>query len=655
VAAFESIKDLYEEKQTFLARALIAAILCLLMAVLLVVRLFDLQVVQSEYYSTRADENRMRVTPVAPVRGLIFDRNGTLLAQNKPAFVLEVTPEQITDLDALLKRLAPIVALTDKDVQRFKERVRKSPDYRGVPLRSNLSMEEVARYEINRHDFPGVDVTAGLTRNYPLGESASHVVGYVGGITEEELKHADERQYQGLSQIGKIGVEKSQEDILRGKPGAKVIEANAYGRPLRELDYTRGYPGLNLILSLDARVQATAEQALGDLNGAIVALDPRNGEVIAMVSKPGFDPHQFVEGIDNKSYAELMADPNRPLFNRALQGQYPPGSTVKPAMAIAGLEYGVDPDHQEFCRGEITLPGSTRKYRCWKRHGHGWMDMASGVTRSCDVYFYQLAMNLGIDRIYKSMTEFGLGHATGIDLPLEKNGLFPSREWKQRVRKESWYPGETLNVGIGQGYTVVTPIQLAQMAARIAMKGRGFVPHVVHATEDALTHQTTVIQAQLLEPIELKNPKYWDTVISAMEQVTQTQGGTAYRIGKDSPYRIAAKTGTAQVAGMRQDEINPLKLEETPLELRDHALFIAFAPADDPKIAIGVIAEHAGHGGSVAAPIARQVMDMYLLGEVRFNPAAAPAPPPPRPAAPTAPTEEQQDLDEDRVAPDIER
>ncbi|HUP90995.1 MAG TPA: penicillin-binding protein 2 [Solimonas sp.] len=653
MGGFESIKDLQEEKQTFLTRAVLAALLCFAMAMLLLSRLFNLQVMQQDYFQTRADENRMRVTPVAPVRGLIFDRNGGLLAQNKPAFVLEVIPEQVADLDALLERLSPIVSLTDKDVARFRERVRKSPKYRGVPLRTNLSMEEVARYEINRHDFRGVDVTAGLTRNYPLGASAAHVVGYVGGITEEELRRVDEAKYQGLSQIGKIGVEKSLEDLLRGDSGAKIIEANAYGRPLRELDYRRGYPGRNLVLSLDSRVQLVAEQALGELNGAIVAIDPRNGEVIALVSKPGFDPQMFVEGIDTKSYDELLNDANRPLFNRALQGQYPPGSTVKPAMAVAGLEYGVDPGHREFCRGELTLPGSTRKYRCHKREGHGWMDMSDAVMKSCDVYFYLLAMNLGIDRIHASMARFGLGRVTGIDVPLEKGGLFPSREWKLRVRKEAWYPGETLNVGIGQGYTLVTPLQLAQLAARIAMRGYGFKPHVVHATEDAITREPALLAPQPLERIELKSEQNWARVIQAMEDVAQSPGGTAYRIGHDAPYRIAAKTGTAQVAGMKQEELVARKLEATPVHLRDHAWFIAFAPAEAPRIAIAVLAEHAGHGGSVAGPIARQVMDQALLGEVRFDPDAVPPPVARAVAPPTEDVEDAVDVEVPAPAPTV--
>lgn len=624
--ALGSIKNLHRERQAFLARALFGTVFCLVCSSILIARLFDLQVLQNEYFQTRANENRMRVMPVAPVRGLIYDRHGALLAQNKPAFVLEVVPEQVEGMDTLLQRLSGVVQLTDQDIARFKDRVRKTPRYRPVPLRNNLTMEELARYELDRHAFRGVDVSAGLTRNYPLGASGAHIIGYVGGITEKELSDAPENTYEGLSLIGKTGVEKSHEDTLRGKSGAKIIEANAYGRPLRELDYRRGYPGRNLYLSVDSKVQLIAEQALGELDGAVVAIDPRSGEVIALVSKPGFDPHLFIEGIDVKTYKALSNDPKRPLFNRALQGTYPPGSTVKPAMAMAGLEYGVvTPEDGVYCRGEMSLPGSSRKYRCWKRSGHGFQDMVGGVMRSCDIYFYELAIKLGIDRMHDSMTRLGLGHKTGVDLPLEGSGLFPSREWKLRRRKEQWYPGETLNIGIGQGYTLTTPLQLAQMTARIAMRGKGFKPHVVYATQDAITREVTRVPPEPLEPIELKDNHNWQRVIDAMIDVAHGAGGTAARIGRDSPYRIAAKTGTAQVAAMRQDEKKARSLESTPLHLRDHALFVAFAPADDPKIAVAVIAEHAGHGGSVAAPIARQVMDMYLLGEVRYNAAAKPA------------------------------
>jgi penicillin-binding protein 2 len=509
----DKIKDIYREKQTFGARTFVAAIACLLMASVLLFRLFDLQVLQQDYYATRADQNRMRLSAVAPVRGLVYDRNGAVLAQNTPAFVLEIVPEQVKSLDDTLQRLSQLIRIDAVEIARFKDRVRKTPRYRGVPLRTNLSLEEVASFEINRYDFDGVDVTAGLTRSYPLGGTASHVIGYVGGITEDELRRVAEASYRGLSQIGKVGVERSHEDELRGEPGAKVVEANAYGRPLRELDYQQGTAGRNLILSLDAKVQMAAEAALGEYNGAVVAIDPRNGEVIALVSKPGFNPHLFGEGIDARTYKALLADPNRPLYNRALQGTYPPGSTIKPFMALAGLEYDVvDANHHEFCGGQMSLPGSSRKYRCWKRVGHGSLDMAGGVARSCDIYFYNLAINLGIDRIHTFLDEFGLGRSTNIDLPLEKEGLLPSRDWKRRVRHESWYPGETLNVGIGQGYMTVTPMQLAQITARMAMRGAGFKPHLVRALQDPITLETQDIPPEPLELIDNRHKADWETV-----------------------------------------------------------------------------------------------------------------------------------------------
>jgi penicillin-binding protein 2 len=620
MARYEPLKNLHREKNLFSSRIVVGALICFGLTLLLMARLTRLQVEDHRYYTTRADENRLRVTPVPPVRGLVFDRNGVVLAQNRPAFVLEVVPEQIQDMPSLLMRLGHLVQLTDADIARFEDRVRKTPRYRGVPLRNNLSMEEVARVEVNRHDLPGVEVTAGLTRNYPLGNSAAHVIGYVGGISETDLQRIDTNLYQGLAQIGKAGIERSHEDLLRGLPGAKIIEANAFGRPLRELDHRPGKSGQNLVLSVDARVQEVAEAALGELNGSVVALDPRNGEVIALVSKPGFDPHAFVEGIDVASYQALLSDRSRPLFNRALQGQYPPGSTVKPAMALAGLEYNItDPDHREFCGGSMQLPGSTRRYRCWRRQGHGWMDMVAGVMHSCDIYFYQLAMNLGIDRMHDAMTQFGLGARTGIDLPLESTGLMPSREWKRRTRGEPWYPGETLNIGIGQGYTLVTPLQLAQMTARIANRGEGFMPHILRATRDPASGDETPQTVSPLPPIVISNTRHWDKVIQAMIETAHQPGGTAYRVGRDAPYLIAAKTGTAQVAGLSQDEKVAPTLEQTPLHLRDHALFVAFAPADDPQVAVAVLAEHAGHGGAVSGPIARKVMDQYLLGEVRYE------------------------------------
>jgi penicillin-binding protein 2 len=615
VSSYDAIKNLHEERQAFLSRTVFALVVCAVLLVVLLARLVHLQVMEHDYYSVRSDENRMRLTVIPPVRGLIYDRSGALLAQNVPAFVLEITPEKVRDLEGTLQRLSRIVALNENDLVRFHDRLAKAPRFRGVPLRTNLSMEEVARYQINRHQFEGVDITAGLTRHYALGASAAHVVGYIGGITEADLRQVDERDYRGVQYIGRTGVERSHEAELRGALGTKIVETNAAGRPLRELNYRRGAPGTNLFLTLDARLQLAAEHAFGERNGAVVALDPQTGEILALVSKPGFDPHPFVDGIDVASFRALNENPSHPLFNRVMQGQYSPGSTIKPFMALAALDHGLrHPSEREYCTGEFTLPNSTRKYRCWRRSGHGWVDMEDGVVKSCDVYFYQLALSLGIDRIHAFLAGFGLGRATGADLPGERAGLLPSREWKRRARRENWFPGETLNIGIGQGYMTTTPLQLVQITARVAMRGGGFRPRIVHAVQDPMTGTITAVAPEPLEPIAVRDPQGWERVIDAMEKVTHAPGGTAYRIGHDAPYRIASKTGTVQVAALAQDEDEAPKQEDLPAHLRDHALFIAFAPADAPRIAVAVLAEHAGGGGgAIAAPIARQLMDAYLL------------------------------------------
>jgi penicillin-binding protein 2 len=639
VSSYEAIKDLWEEKRSFTRRGYFGALLSLLLLLLLTGRLIQLQVAQHDYYRTRADDNRMRLVPVPPVRGLIYDRNGALLAQNLPSFVLQIMPEQVDDLDALLRRLRWIVNLTDQDLARFRDRLRKTPRYRPVTLRTNLSPEEVARYEVDRYDLPGATVDATLVRDYPLGEEASHVVGYVGGITEADLARIAADEYQGLDQIGKVGVEKSHEDQLRGLPGTKIIEANAAGRPLRELNYRAGSPGKNLYLTIDARLQHVAEQALGDLDGAVVALDPRNGEVLALVSKPGFDPDLFANGVDAATYRTLLDDPHRPLYNRALLGTYPPGSTIKPFMAFAGLEEGtLDPDKPVYCPGYLNLPGSSRRYRCWKRSGHGELNLERAIAQSCDVYFYNVALGLGIDRIDRVLGAFGFGRVTGVDIGGERSGLVPSRDWKRRTFHQAWFPGETLNVGIGQGYLAVTPMQLAVAVSRIAMRGGGYLPHLVHAVGDPVGGRITEVAPQKLPPITVSDATTWDRVIAGMEQVTQNPRGTAYGIGADAPYAIAGKTGSAQVVGVAQNVGYQGAQRHIELKLRDNALFIAFAPADDPRIAVAVVAEHGAEGALAAAPVARMVMDQYLLGKVVYR--APPA------NAAVAPTPDHDDGDE---------
>jgi penicillin-binding protein 2 len=611
---YDKIRDLHAERQIFFVRTLVALCGCLVLLTLLLARLFDLQVLNHDYFSTRSNDNRMRLVVVPPVRGLIYDRNGAILAQNSPAYVLELVPEQVRDIDATLERLGRVVTLTPADIERFRERLRRSPRYRGVAIRTRLNFEEVARFQINRHDFPGVDVKAGLTRHYPLGTAAAHLIGYVGGVTEADLREFGANDYRGTTHIGKTGVERSYERLLHGSVGAKIVETNATGRPLRELEHRPGQPGRNLYLSIDARLQLAAEAALEGHEGAIVALDPRNGEVLALVSKPGFDPQPFVDGIDHTTFRALNENPARPLFNRALAGTYPPGSTVKPMMALIGLENQVfTHTHRVYCPGHFELPNVTRRFRDWKRWGHGWMDLNRSIAESCDVYYYHLANELGMERIEPMLGQFGLGRATGIDLPGERAGILPSREWKRRVRGEAWYPGETLNIGIGQGVMTMTPIQMAQMTARIAMRGQGFYPQVVHAIEDAVNPRISATPSDPLAPIPVQDPRNWQRIIDGMISATHSPGGTAYRIGHNSLYRMATKTGTSQVAGLSQEDEFAPDINTVAKHLRDHALFVAFAPVDAPRVAIAVLVEHGGSGGAVASPIARKVLDAWLL------------------------------------------
>ena len=577
-------------------------------------RMTFLQVQQHDYFTTRSNDNRMRVQVVAPVRGLIFDRNGVLMAENLPAYRLEIVPEQIEDMQDTIDRLSKLVEIREQDLQRFHRRLRTEPRFRGVPLRFLLSPEEVARLEVNRHHFPGVSIVAGLSRSYPVGESAAHLLGYVGSISEAELATLDESRYRGTNYIGKVGVEYSYEDQLHGEPGSRVTEANAAGRLLRELEYSAPRDGKNLYLTIDTRLQTAAEEAMGEETGAVVAIEPDSGALLALVSTPNFSPQLFVEGISHKDYTALQKHPGRPLFNRALQGQYPPGSTVKPIMALAGLETGnIAPYKKVWCPGYYMLPNSSRRYRDWKRTGHGWIDMFEAIFRSSDVYFYQLAVRLGIDEIARYGEMFNFGSRTGVDLPREKAGVMPSKDWKRAHLGQMWYPGETLNSVIGQGYFNTTPLQLAHATALIARRGKGFRPRVLHAMEDPSSGSIDPAVSTPVPEIKLKDPGNWDLVIKAMTDVVHHPRGTGGRAAVGVKYKIAGKTGTSQVAGLKQDEAKAPSLDKVPRHLRDHALFIAFAPVENPKIAVAVLVEHGGGGGAMAAPIARKVLDAYML------------------------------------------
>jgi penicillin-binding protein 2 len=590
----------------------LVALVCVgLLLGLVVIRLVYLQIISHEHFTTLSEKNRVNIVPVPPNRGLIFDRNGVLLAQNLPSFSLEIIPEQTEDLEATLAALAQLISVSDDDLESFRRRLEQKHPFESIPLRFRLSEEEVARFAINRHRYPGVDIQARLTRDYPYGKFASHAVGYVGRINENELKELDPSSYSGTTHVGKIGVEKSYESLLHGIVGYQHEESNASGRVLRVLQRIPPSPGRNLYLTLDMDLQMVAELALEGRRGAVVALNPKTGEVLALASVPGADPNLFVNGISTQQYQALQDDPDQPLFNRFLSGQYPPGSTVKPLLALAGLEYKeVTPASQVFCQGWYSLPGDLHRYRDWKKEGHGSTNVTTAIMRSCDVYFYQLARGLGIDRMYKYLSYFGLGKKTGIDLPGELAGLLPSRDWKLATRQEAWYPGETLITGIGQGYDLVTPLQLAEAMAILANRGIIVQPHIVHATQSSAGGE---LLTQALTPqgkVPVAAPENWETVISAMEDVVNTQGGTAFGIGRGAAYRIAGKTGTAQVFGIKQNE--KYKPEEIEERLRDHAWFVAFAPAADPEIAVAVVVENGGHGGSAAAPVARAVMDRYF-------------------------------------------
>ena len=605
------LKDHLRETHFFTSRVLVALVCVGLLLGVVVVRLVYLQIISHEHFATLSENNRVNIVPVPPTRGLIFDRNGVLLAQNLPSFSLEIIPEQTDDLEATLTGLGQLIPISDDDLDSFRKRLQQKRPFESIPLRFRLSEEEVARFAINRYRFPGVDIQARLTRDYPFGKIASHTIGYVGRINEYELGVLDPSNYSGTTHVGKTGVEKSYEEALHGTVGYQHEESNARGRVLRVLQRIPPKPGENLYLTIDMDLQMVAELSMEGKRGALVAIDPKTGEVLAMVSVPGVDPNLFVGGISSLQYQALQDDLDQPLFNRALTGQYPPGSTIKPFMALAGLEYKeVAPDTQVLCQGSYSLPGDTHRYRDWKREGHGFTNVTSAIMHSCDVYFYELAHALGIDRMYKYLSYFGLGKKTGIDLPGELSGLLPSREWKRAARQEVWYPGETLISGIGQGYDLVTPLQLAEATAILANHGTIIKPHIVRATQasrsSGLIPETLLTQGK----VPIAASKNWDTVISAMEDAVNKPTGTAYGMGRGATYLIAGKTGTAQVFGVKQNA--RYKAEDVEERLRDHALFIAFAPADDPEIAVAIVVENGGHGGSAAGPIARAVMDRYF-------------------------------------------
>ncbi len=607
------IKDNFREQRLFRVRVLVAASAVTLLLLLLLLHLAELQITEHSHYTTLSRDNRFKLEPLPPTRGLIYDRNGVILAENLPTHSLEITPEQVENLDQTLSGLGEILEIRESDQQRFQKLLKQRRRFESIPIRTRLNEGEVARFSVNQHRFPGVSLRADPLRHYPVTEEIVHVLGYVGRINKEEVQTLDATDYSGTNYIGKTGVEKFYEEVLHGNVGYQQVEINVVGRPIRVLESTPPVAGENLHLSIDMTLQKLAYDALGENTGAIVAIDPRNGSILLMVSKPGFDPNPFVEGISAKDYKTLQESEDKPLFNRVLRGRYPPGSTVKPFIGLAGLETGVvDPSSKTFCRGYYQLPGVDHKYRDWLRSGHGEMNLEQAIVQSCDVYYYDLAKKLGIDRIHTYLSQFGFGIKSGIDISGDLTGLLPSQEWKKKSRKAPWYIGETLIVGIGQGYFLSTPLELASATATLAARGLRYPPRVVHATSQrGATGPDHLIQAPGTPLAGLKKYNI-DHIIHAMAGVVEDKRGTARRILNDQ-YRIAGKTGTAQVFSVAQDE--KYEVEKLEKKMQDHALFIAFAPVEEPRIAVAVVVENGGSGSAVAAPIARQIMDRYLLGE----------------------------------------
>jgi penicillin-binding protein 2 len=603
-----TFKDNPEETRLFLSRIIAAFMVIIILTTGLIIRLVYLQIVGHQHYSTLAKENSIKIEPTVPSRGIIYDTRGNILAENTQTYSLELIPEQIDDLDGTLLKLKKLLDLPDEKIEQFEKLRKRQKRFMGIPLLSNMTEEEMAKFAVARPFFRGVDIHIRQLRHYPYGDLAAHVVGYVGRINEDELKELPIAEYRGSTYIGKLGIESAYESALHGTTGYAEIETNVQGRPLKTIKEIDPIAGANLYLTLDIELQKTAYDALENYNGAVVAIEIKTGDILVFASRPGFDPNPFVIGIGTAAYKALQSSSDQPLYNRALRGLYPPGSTIKPFMALAGLEYNtVSTQQQLFCPGFYQLPNSPHHYRDWKKGGHGSVNVTEAVTQSCDVYFYRLAGMLGIDQIHSFLQQFGFGEKTGIDLIGEKSGLLPSREWKMGKKNQPWFPGETVITGIGQGYYQVTPLQLAKATATLANKGKMVTPHLVDKIVAESTSKPNENAPQTTIPLKSANIK---TVIAAMVNVVHSNRGTARSIGMDIGYKIAGKTGTAQVINIKQNA--SYNENQIDFKQRDHALFISFAPADNPKIAVAVIAENGGHGGSVAAPIAGKVIKQYL-------------------------------------------
>lgn len=609
--AWGEFKDTAAERRLFQRRAVVMLVLVLLMMIGLLARMYQLQIVEHEIYTTLSDKNRVQVQSVPPPRGLVYDRNNLLLAENRPVFSLTLVPERVAGMEATLARLSEILDIAEEDVERFKRRLREPRrPFQEIPLSYDLGEEEIARMAVHRHEFPGVEVRAELVRYYPHSELTAHALGFVGRINREELQRIDPVNYAGTNYIGKSGIERFYEQVLHGTVGYQHVETNARGRILRVLERVNPVPGEDLQLHLDLRLQRKAYQLLEGRRGAIVAIEPETGGILALASVPGFDANKFVTGISVEEYRNLSTDIDKPLFNRALRGQYPPGSTIKPMMAIAALDSGVtNRERRIWDPGYFQLREGGRRFRNWNRSGDGWVDLKYSMARSNDVYFYEVGVEMGVSVMSEYLAHFGFGEDATLDVSGALSGLLPTADWKRAARNEPWYPGDSVNMSIGQGFMLATPLQLATATTLIANRGVWVEPRLLkdirgdRSVDEFLPSETH-------EPLILKNPDDWEYVVDTMEEVMHGARGTARSSGQGASYRMAGKTGTAQVFSLGEDE--EYDEEQIKERLRDHALFVGFAPSDNPKIAVAVIVENGGGGSSTAAPVARALFDAWL-------------------------------------------
>ena len=609
------LKDSNREKRIYAFRTIVALLFVIVLMGALVFRLYHLQVVNHQYFQTLSDKNRMQLQSIAPNRGLIYDRNGILLADNQPIFSVAIIPEYSESIEHTIHQVSSIIGVSEDQISRFNKRMKRSRrPFQGVVLRSKLSEQEIAQIEVRRHELPGVKIQAELVRHYPMASDTAHSVGYVGRINEKDLSQVDEQNYSATNYIGKSGVERFYENELHGRVGFQTIETNASNRVLRVLERTSPVPGLDLTLHLDSRLQNKAVELLGERRGAVVAIEPDTGGILTLVSTPSFDPNAFVTGIDYKSYGELRDSLDLPLFNRAIKGQYPPGSTIKPIIGLGGLESKVST--REFSiwdEGKYQLKNDERIYRDWKRQGHGRINLSSAIAQSCDIYFYDLAFKLGVDGMSKYLGYFGIGKNMALDISDARDGILPTRDWKRALKGRSWYPGDSLNMGIGQGFMLATPLQLATAVSMIANRGRWKAPSLLKSVSGEVGGSDGLVRSRRVQHSDLKlnNEDNMDFIIQAMAEVMHGKRGSARGSGRNAKYRMAGKTGTAQVVGIKQGE--KYDAEALKERHRDHALFVGFAPVDEPKIAVAVIVENGGGGSRAAAPIARALFDEWLL------------------------------------------